>query len=127
MVNCNLKLHKVIKCHFADNVEMEQHDNMPVHIEGGVSIPYNFQEEQEIKVKMNCSLGKENTRIYMFVETISVFEITNENLSTINEDDLKKECSAKALTLLRKTIKEVTGAFGRIALDLPVFDEERLQ
>lgn len=29
--------------------------------------------------------------------------------------------------LLRKTIKDVTGAFGRIALDLPVFDEEKME
>lgn len=70
--------------------------------------------------------GKEDERFFLTIETVSIFEPKQNDYSLIDENDLQKECVSKSLTQLRKTVREVTAAYGRKPLDLPVFDDEKL-
>ena len=58
------------------------------------------------------------------MKTISVFEAEESLGIDIIEDMVRTECLPIALTQLRKTVRNVSEAYGRGPIDLPPFDEE---
>ena len=61
----------------------------------------------------------------MTLETVTTFEIVkDEKKEEIKEEDVRRICLPIALTELRKTVRNVTEAYGMPALDLPPFEEE---
>lgn len=119
-----LKRHSVKEAYFNENSEYEKKNNIEVNVEGGILIPKDFSESRKVVVKLDFQFGKEDERIVFALETVSAFE-ADESLGTdITEEMVRSECLPIALTQLRKTVKNVSEAYGRGPIDLPPFDEE---
>lgn len=124
MAGFDLKRHSVEEAYFNVNGEIEKKSNIEVGVEGGIRIPKDFSESRKVVVQLHFHLGQKDERISFTLKTISVFEAEESLGIDITEDMVRTECLPIALTQLRKTVKNVSEAYGRGSIDLPPFDEE---
>ena len=126
MAGFDLKRHSVEEAYFNVNVEVAKKNTIEVGVEGGIRIPKDFSESRKVVVQLSFHFGQEDERIIFTLKTVSVFE-AEESLGTeITEDVVKRECLPIALAQLRRTVKNVSEAYGRGPIDLPPFDEENI-
>ena len=78
----------------------------------------------QIVVKLQLHLGKEEERLDLFLETMSVFDMVDCTEDELTESFLKQECLPVALAKLKETVKEVSGAYGLPSMDLIHFGED---
>lgn len=125
MINFVLKKHKVEKAFFAENKEYERKNNVEIGVEGSVLVPKEIKDNNYAMIQLKFHVGKPDERLYLALDTVSTFEINEYDTKTkINEDIVRKKCIPIALTELRKTVKNVTEAYGLPALELPPFEDE---
>ena len=118
-----LTRHKVKEAYFFENTEIEKKNNIEVGVGGNILIPKEPETDKTVVIQLNFSFGKKDERLFLHLETISVFE-TEERTPKITEEIVQKECLSIALSQLRKTVKMVTEAYGMPPLDLPPFQGE---
>ncbi len=123
MSDFKLVKHTVKESSFIENTEKEKKNNMEVGVEGSILVPKNYEKKSHITVKLQFHLGREDERLYFTLVTLTVFEAESIDIS---ESDVQRECIPVALTMLRKTVKKVTEAYGMPALDLPPFEGENI-
>ncbi len=123
MSDYKLMKHSVKTASFAESFERVKKNNLEIEASGNISIPKNEDKNNHIMIKLKFRMGKEDERLYLTLETLSVFGIENDKIE-INEDSVRKECLPMALANLRKTVKMVTEAYGMPALELPPFEGE---
>lgn len=127
MNNFKLSKHSVKEASFIENKEKEKKNNVEVGVEGGVLIPKDLENSKYLAVQLKFSFGNPEERLYLTLETLSVFEIEREDKNVeIKGEDVQAECLPVALAELRKTVKKVTEAYGIPVLDLPPFAEENV-
>lgn len=119
-----LKDHIVGEASFIENGEKEKKNSIEINVGGGVLIP--IDEPKKAVVKLTFHLGKEEERVHLLLKTVSVFEVVEEERTSITEEEVKRECLPIALAQLRKTVKKVLEAYGRSGIDLPPFEEENI-
>jgi len=126
MSSFRLKKHSVKEASFVENTEKEKKKNMEVGLEGGILIPKDYDKNRHVAIKLKFHLGKEEERLYLTLETLSTFEEEDRRVDA-SEEVVQRDCLPIALANLRKTLREVTKAYGLPALDLPPFDEEDIE
>ncbi len=100
-------------------------NNVEVGVEGGILIPKDSVNGKHLAVRLKFHFGKPEERLYLELETLSIFVIERDGeFFEVREEDVEAECLPVALTELRKTVKEVSQAYGIPVLDLPPFEEE---
>ena len=125
MGDFKLKKHKVQETRFCENIEIEKNNDIEVGVQGSILIPKNFELNKNIIVQLKFRFGKEEERLFLYLETISVFEPVD-TVTEVDKGVVEKQCIPVALGELRKTVKMVTESFGMPPLDLPPFDGENL-
>lgn len=125
MGNFKLKRHRVKKANFFENTEIDKKNNIEVGVEGGILIPKDSEKNENVVIQLKFHFGKEDERLFLGLETLSIFE-PEDIKKDITEEMVHKNCLPIALSQLRKTVKEVTEAYGMPPLDLPPFEEENL-
>lgn len=125
MGDFKLKKHKVQEARFCENIEIEKNNDIEVGVQGSILIPKNFELNKNIIVQLKFRFGKEEERLFLYLETISVFEPVD-TVTKVDKGVVEKQCIPVALGELRKTVKMVTESFGMPPLDLPPFDGEDL-
>lgn len=123
MIEFILKKHSVVKASFTENSEIAK-KSLELGVEGNILIPKNTIESSQIMVKLRFHLGKEEERLALALETVSIFEIVGENQEGLTEDAVQKKCLPIALANLRKTVKKVSEAYGLPSIDLVPFEGE---
>ena len=121
MGDFKLRKHSVKAASFIENSEKEKKNDIEIGVEGSILIPKEYDKDRRATVNLVLHLGKKDERLYLTVETISVFEGKEVDVS---ENVVKAACVPIALANLRKTVKKLTEAYGMPALDLPPFEEE---
>ena len=125
MGDFKLKKHRVKEAAFLENTEVEKKNNIEVGVEGSILIPKDSDANKNVVVQLKFHFGKKEERLFLYLETISVFE--PENIAdVITESMVHEKCLPIALSQLRKTVKMVTESYGMPPLDLPPFKEENL-
>ncbi len=119
-----LKKHVITKAYFEEKEGKEKKESADLNVAGNIIVPKDFKENRSITVKLNLSLGNEEDRILLTLDTLSYFEVKEECPLSETDEILRKACLSIALTELRKTAKDVSVAYGRPPLDLPPFDDE---
>lgn len=122
-----LKNHVVGEAFFVENSEKEKKNSIEIGVEGGILIPQEEEGERKAVVKLTFHMGKEDERLYLRLNTISVFEIIGQHEMSLSEEEVHKKCLPIALAQLRKTVKMVMEAYGRPGIDLPPFAEESIE
>ena len=113
-----LKKHSVKEAVFLQNYEMEKCNPIDVTVKGNVSIQK--KDECEVAfVKLICNIGKREERLYLKLETLSVFELNGEQDDVAKEELVKNSCVPIALVEIKKTIKNLSIAYGIQEIDLP--------
>lgn len=125
MGDFKLKKHRVKEAAFLENTEVEKKNNIEVGVEGSILIPKDSDSNSNVVVQLKFHFGKKEERLFLFLETISVFEPEN-IVDVITEKMVREKCLPIALSQLRKTVKMVTESYGMPPLDLPPFEEENL-
>lgn len=126
MSDYKLCKHSVKAASFAENFEKEKKNNLEIEVDGNISIPKNEDRNSHVMIKLKISIGKEDERLYLAIETLSVFGLENDKIE-INENSVRKSCLPTALANLRKTVRMVTEAYGMPALELPPFEGENAE
>ena len=125
MINYKLSRHRVKQASFIENSQKEKKNELGVRVEGGILVPKELGSESHVTVNLKFHLGDEDERLYLYLETVSVFELQNENID-LSEEAVQKECLPIALASLRNTVKQVSEAYGLPSLDLPPFEDENV-
>lgn len=123
MSDYRLRKHSVKTASFMENEEKDKKNNYEVGVTGNILIPKDIQKSGNIAIRLNFHLGNEEERLYLTMETVSVFELEDKS-QVLSEASVQKKCLPTALASLRKTVKMVTEAYGISGLDLPPFAEE---
>ena len=121
MNNYLFNKHVVNEAKFIEKTDFDKNNEVEINIDGGVSVPKDGG--RKVIVHLNCHLGSENERIYLYLGTDTIFDIQGED-ELPSSAEAQKNCLPKALECLRKTIKNVMESFGRPGVDLPPFEEE---
>lgn len=125
MNSFKLTQHNVKSASFFENMEKETKKDIAITVEGGVLIPKNLKETKYLIVQLKVELGKTDEYLFLSLETISKFEIESNYVDNkISEEDVQRECFPIALSELRKTVRNVTAAYGIPVIDLPPFEDE---
>ena len=125
MISFKLKQHSVQAASFIQNREKEKKKDMEVGVEGGILVPKDSEKGKYLAVQLKFHFGNKEEYLYLTLETVTTFEIVkDEKKEEIKEEDVRRICLPIALTELRKTVRNVTEAYGMPALDLPPFEEE---
>lgn len=119
-----LKKHNVKKAIFSENNELEKKNGIDVTVGGGISIPKDFTESRNIIVQLDFKFGNEDERLFMALQTVTIFELNGELEEKLDDEFVRNSCLPMALAQLRKTVKNVSEAYGRGPIDLPPFEEE---
>ena len=120
----SFKRQSVEEAHFVEHSEIEKKKNIEVGVEGGILIPKDFSKDRTVAVKLNFHFGQEGDRIVFTLKTTTVFDVDESLGNDIADSKVESECLPIALAQLRKTVKNVSEAYGRGPIDLPPFDEE---
>lgn len=117
--------HSVKSASFVENREKEKKKNVEIHVEGSVLIPKDLQKTNRLNVQLKLNLGDLDERLHLTLETVSIFEVERDrNNDEIREEDVRSNCLPIALSELRKTVQNVTKAYGIPVVDLSPFEEE---
>ncbi|MBQ8803203.1 MAG: hypothetical protein IJZ53_06205 [Tyzzerella sp.] len=120
----SFKRQSVEEAHFVEHSEIEKKKNIEVGVEGGILIPKDFSKDRTVAVKLNFHFGQEGDRIVFTLKTTTVFDVDESLGNDIADSKVESECLPITLAQLRKTVKNVSEAYGRGPIDLPPFDEE---
>jgi len=118
-----LKEHRVKKALFKEHHDKQKSNNLEVGLEGNTLIPKDTEKNRKVIVQLKLALGGEEAHLFLELETISVFEAEDMSVD-INEDSVEKNCLPIAFASLRKSVKNVTEAYGLPPLELPPFEGE---
>lgn len=88
-------------------------------------IPKDSDRNKDIIIQLRFHFGKKEERLFLYLETISVFELEGTAVLP-TEQTVRDNCLPVALSQLRKTVKMVTESYGMPPLDLPPFEGENL-
>ena len=125
MGDFKLKKHRVREATFLENTEIEKKNNIEVGVEGSILIPKDSDSNKNVVVQLKFHFGKKEERLFLYLETISVFK--PENIAdVITENIVHENCLPIALSQLKKKKKMVTESYGMPPLDLPPFEGENL-
>lgn len=127
MINFHLRKHRVAKASFAENLDKEKKKSTEIGVEGNIMVPKNMEEEANVVIKLQFHLGDNNERLFMTLETVSIFEVINGSTQELTEEIVQQKCLPVALAELRKTVKKVSEAYGLPALDLAPFEGEDVE
>lgn len=121
-----LKSHRVNEAVFREKKEFEKKRSLDMGLSGNILVPKEPEQENGlIAVKLVFTLGKEEERIFLKLETITLFSAENTGeTKRVTEESARKNCVPAALAMLRETVKSVTEAYGLSPVDLPPFEEE---
>lgn len=125
MGDFRLKKHRVKEATFLEKAEVKKKNNIEVGVEGSILIPKDSDSNKNVTVQLKFHFGKKEERLFLYLETISVFEPENV-ADEITENMVHETCLPIALSQLRKTVKMVTESYGMPPLDLPPFEGENL-
>lgn len=121
-----LKESYVKEASFHGNVGMAKDNSAEVRVEGGLFIPKDIEKGKYLTVQLKLSVGSPEERLYLMLETLSVFEIEGEGI-VLKEENAETVCVPIALAELRKMVRKVTEAYGIPVLDLPPFEGEIIE
>ena len=123
MSSFKLRRHSVVKAFFSENALIEK-KSLELDVEGNILFPKSLMESKQVVVKLKLHLGKEEERLTFLLETVSIFDIEDCQEMEITEAVIQEKCLPVALANMRKTVKEVSVAYGLPAIDLAPFERE---
>lgn len=117
-----LKRHSVKEAAFLENLARKKKADLDIKVEGNLIIPK--EQGRDVVAKLKMSLGGKDDRMYLMLETITVFSVQKQ-AETVTEPMVRQECLPVAMAKLRETVRQVSGAYGITPLELPPFREEQ--
>ena len=117
-----LKRHSVKEAACLENLARKKKADLDIKVEGNLIIPK--EQGRDVVAKLKMSLGGKDDRMYLMLETITVFSVQKQ-AETVTEPMVRQECLPVAMAKLRETVRQVSGAYGITPLELPPFREEQ--
>lgn len=104
---------------FSINENLKNQNEYEAKIQAKFLRPKNNESKFRGNVTIDFEFGDNNTDIDLKLKVVATFKLKNEEVE-IKNDLFEKECLPIALKKLRKTIANVTTAYGLPPLDLPI-------
>ena len=122
-----LKKHQVMEAAFHEKPEKEKTKSAGISVDGNMLIPTDMNDDKRIFINLIFHMGTEDERIFLRLATTSVFEADEiEAEKELGQDMVERECLPVALGELRKTVMQVTKAYGLSEVNLPPFEQEEI-